>query len=518
MFGFCATLFEMLYLQPPFGTGTLAEISARIAAGEWAAPLPVVRVPKRIKRLLQAGLAHDVHLRPTSMATLATDSLAGPARFARYRVPAAAAIAVIGAAIWLRHRHVPENTSAVRAPQLVSGPAWVRPAEPIPATMFGVTIQTATGAMPAFRVGGVRFWDSGTNWASLEPRRGEFDWTTADRLVAAANAARLPVLFTIGGTPAWAAPTGVHSVYEDGSRASPPDQLADWEAFVAALATRYGDRIEAYELWVLGNDPRFYAGSVEALVEMTRIANRVIKTVVPDARVACPGMGRLWIPAAQQFMRRFAELGGYQHCDVASIKLYQRSAADPPESMLQLVELVDRILHEAGVHPPVWNTGTTYEIPLQGSLDQVTAVNHAVRFFLVGLYGQVRRMYFYNWGGTKIPIVLQAVGGAPTAAALAVQQLERWLENASIRSCGRGPAIGLPENVWQCELTMTGGRPFDAAIRWTDHGSHAGTASPEVASVHDLDGTIRPIAPGEALVATERPMLIEYRTAGGSAP
>ena len=45
------------------------------------------------------------------------------------------------------------------------------------------------------------------------------------------------------------------------------------------------------------------------------------------------------------------------------------------------------------------------------SLDATTARNYAVRFFLVGLFARnvnLERFYFYNWGGTKIPIVLQA--------------------------------------------------------------------------------------------------------------
>jgi len=77
-------------------------------------------------------------------------------------------------------------------------------------------------------------------------------------------------------------------------------------------------------------------------------------------------------------------------------------------------------------------------------------------------------MYFYNWGGTKIPIVLQPVGGTPTSAALAVEQVQRWLRYAQIRSCGNGPGAGLPDDVWQCEFAVAEpGEGRDAVIRWT---------------------------------------------------
>ncbi|MFC5815024.1 beta-galactosidase [Nonomuraea harbinensis] len=137
----------------------------------------------------------------------------------------------------------------------------MRPPAPVPATLFGVTVNSATGAMPSFRIGAVRLWDSATRWSQIQPRRGEFDWSTLDRHVEGAQRSRLPVLFVFGGTPGWASPTGPPAPYPDGSRAAPPDDLADWESFVRAVAGRYRGRIAAYELWVLGNDHRFTAGT-----------------------------------------------------------------------------------------------------------------------------------------------------------------------------------------------------------------------------------------------------------------
>ena len=189
--------------------------------------------------------------------------------------------------------------------------------------------------MPSFRVGAVRLWDSGTRWAEVEPGRGEYDWTVLDRHVAGAQRAGLPVLYVFGGTPDWASPTGAVGPYPDGTRAAPPDDLAEWDAFVRALAERYDSRIDAYELWVLGNDRRFFAGDVETLVEMTRRASGIIRSVDQEATLVCPGMGNLWSPEGRRVMTQFAELGGYSYCDVAGIKLHQRSAAEPPETMLQ---------------------------------------------------------------------------------------------------------------------------------------------------------------------------------------
>jgi hypothetical protein len=413
-------------------------------------------------------------------------------------------------------RPAPPAGSAPAA-QRISGPAWVLPPAPVPPTLFGVTLNSSTGAMPTFDVGAVRLWDSKTRWAQIQPVRGVFDWSILDGLIAGARRAGLPVLFVAGGTPGWAAPAGPRAPYDDGSRAAPPDDLGDWDVFVRTLVQRYKGRIEAYELWVLGNDRRFYSGSVETLVEMTRRASRIVRATDPAATVVCPGMGNLWDAEGRRVLRRFAEAGGYDHCDVAGIKLFQRSASDPPETMLQLLSVVDRTLHEAGAHPRLWSTGTTYSIPLQKPLAEATARQYAARFFLVGLYGRsasLERMYFYNWGGTKIPIVLQAEGGAPTAAARAAARVKRWLTGAQSHSCGHGAAIDVPPNVWRCELTLVrGGRRSDAAIWWTDTGSASVPAGRDVV-VHRLDGGTTEVRSGAAIAVGAAPVLAVHPADG----
>lgn len=399
------------------------------------------------------------------------------------------------------------------AKQTVS--SWETAPQSLPRELFGVTMNSSTGKMPSFRVGSVRLWDSQTRWANLEPRQAQFDWTILDRLVAGANQAGLPVLFVIGGTPQWAAPDAPRMAYDDGSRAALPDDLAHWDAFVNALARRYRGRIEAYELWVMGNDSRYYNGGVERLVDASSRASRIIKGIDPKARIVCPGMGQLWKDEALQGMRRFAELHGYDHCDAASVKLHQRSAAEPPETMLDLLERIDRTFHQANVHPSVWSTGTTYEILLENPLDAERARAYAVRYFLVGLYGRrlnLRRMYFYNWGGSRIPLVLQPEGGAPTAAALAVEQLQNWLDHAELSACGHGLAVNRPENVWQCQFSMidASGR-HDATLIWTDKGTADVVTGPGQITVHQLDGATTQADPGGTTRVSELPVLLEHR-------
>ncbi|MGH4011645.1 MAG: hypothetical protein ACRDTH_26355 [Pseudonocardiaceae bacterium] len=250
---------------------------------------------------------------------------------------------------------------------------------------------------------------------------------------------------------------------------------------------------------------------------MTRRASQIIRIADPQAIVVCPSMGQLWEPQAQQKLQHFAELGGYQYCDVAGIKLYPRSVSDPPESMLELVSTIDKTLHRSGAHPPLWNTGTTYNVTLEKPLDDEQASTYAVRFSLTGLYAHdlnVQRMYFYSWGSSaRVPVVLQAEGGAPTQAALDVEQLQNWLDHALIRSRGHGPAIQLPAHVWQCTFTIAtpNDPPHTAVIRWTDHGTAATAAGPRAVAVRHLDGTTQDTNATATVTVSERPVLITYQ-------
>lgn len=424
------------------------------------------------------------------------------------------ALVLLGAAVASApDRHRPRGPEG-GFPAPVGAASWAQAPSAVAPEMFGVTMNSFSGVMPSFRVGTVRLWDSETRWSQLEPARDEFDWSTLDRLLDGAERQGLPTVFVFGGTPGWAAPDGRKAAYREDSRAAPPDDLADWDTFVRALVRHAGDRIDAYEPWITANHGHHYNGSVETLVEMTRRASRIIRQYDEDATVVCPSITDLWKAESHEYLLRFAAAGAYQYCDAAAVNLYQRSFTDPPETMLESIWKVDRTFQLAGYHLPLWNTGTTQTLQLNDPLDPDTAANHAVRFYLTGLYSRlVARMYFYAWGSGRIPLVVQAEGQAPTKAGRYVDRLQQWLAGAEIRSCGHGTEIGLPENVWECEFLVPDeyGVSRPVRIRWTLSGTADVRAGAGAYRVHHLDGTTREIGAEDAVRITERPLLVRYR-------
>ena len=398
----------------------------------------------------------------------------------------------------------PEEAPPAHAPVTVTAPMWTKTPRAVVPEFVGVTTNTDTGLMPSFPVGSVRFWDTDTRWQQLQPEPGRFDWDTLDKMVGGAAEAGLPMLFTFGGTPAWASPASPRSAYGDGSRTGPPTDLGDWQRFVHAVVHRFHGRIGAYELWDMANHRYFFSGSAADMVEMTRIASQEIRAGDPAATVVCPSMGELWDQAAMDWLADFAQRGGYDYCDAAAVKLSPRNAADPPETMLPLAHRIAVTMQRAGTSLKMWSTGTAYDVPAQHPLDADLGAEYAVRFFLTGLYAQYQRMYFYSWGNaSSVPIVLQPAGGPPTKAARQVARLHDWLADSRITSCGQGRAAGLPDQLWQCRFDHDG----DTFLIWWTVDTSVQVPLPEgTTSVEHLDGTSAPAEP--SIVVTGSPVLL----------
>ena len=82
-------------------------------------------------------------------------------------------------------------------------------------------------------------------WDAIEPARGQFDWATWDAVFAElAKHPTLTPVVALNGAPAWA-----RAAADAGIPQAPPHERADFGAFAAAVAQRYGDRLRYYQVW-----------------------------------------------------------------------------------------------------------------------------------------------------------------------------------------------------------------------------------------------------------------------------
>ena len=150
---------------------------------------------------------------------------------------------------------------------------------------------------PTFQYGMLRShdYDGGVSWRHIEPVKSAFSWSRLDEVVNLHFAAGRKLLYTVLGTPTWAATAAGQARndpygYPGGS--DRPENLADLSSFITALVTRYAGKIWI-EIW---NEPYFtqdwtgfFWGSAENMAAMARTINIAAKAADPTIQVLSPG-------------------------------------------------------------------------------------------------------------------------------------------------------------------------------------------------------------------------------------
>lgn len=192
------------------------------------------------------------------------------------------------------------------------------------------------------------------SWPYVEPRRGRRDPTylgRLDRYVEAAAARGLLVLPVLIDTPCWAArrPAGCRTPADDRSLSSPPRDPRDFARHAAFIATRYGDRLAAVELY---NEPNLPSGRFWRSDEPAAEYARMLHVAVPEIARAAPGVPVLAGAVTLfdlEFVRDLVAAGLPPALDGFSVHPY--TGVGPPEDALsRMVEVRDL------VRRPVWIT------------------------------------------------------------------------------------------------------------------------------------------------------------------
>ncbi len=319
---------------------------------------------------------------------------------------------------------------------------------------------------PDLPVGSFRLWDAQVRWAELQPARGQWQWTRLDALVDKVSGHGAELLYTLGSTPRWASARPDESCpYGQGCAAEPAD-MADWEAYVRAVARRYKGRIRVYEVW---NEPKFqdrggprprgfYSGTVDDMVTMARIARRVIREEDPQARLATPGFdgGPRWLEA-------FLAAGGRDLVDIVAYHFYARGDED---FVAQVVAVRGAMKRQGVEQLPLWNTESGFEAddgrPLAagqarrpGRADSAALL--AQTLVLAAAAG-IERFYAYAWDHPLMGMVDEDGQALPNLQAYA--RVQAWLMGATVGPC-RQPQPG----VVACEGSKAGER---FTIAWAD--------------------------------------------------
>ena len=333
---------------------------------------------------------------------------------------------------------------------LATGNGLAQALGPVTKDFFGLTISRSDPQQPWPNVpfGSWRLWDAYVTWPNLEPKRGQWDFRTLDRLVAEAEAHDVKPLLVLAHSANWASARPTEpSAYKPGFAAEPA-QIEDWRNYVRTVATRYKGRITEYQVWNEPSDKSHFTGSVAKLVELTCEARRILKGIDPAMKLVSAGSagGGRHI----KYLDDFLAGGGAKCVDVVAHHFYVPRFG--PEAMVPLIREVRQVMTKRGVGDlPLWNTETgwwiantdgtpDHELVAKGGWRKLDADQEAgaviERAFLLSRAEGVDRFYWYAWTN-RYGWSLTDLDGKPKPAVRYWSKAYELMLNQQISGCGQ---------------------------------------------------------------------------------
>ena len=181
-------------------------------------------------------------------------------------------------------------------------------------------------------------------WAYLEPRQGQFQWQSAERIIDHANRQGLRMIARLGFVPEWARPNP--SLQQTTTTYLDPAHYADFAAFAAAFAAHFRGRVNYIVLWNEPNlsgewgmqavDPAGYVALLRASYPLIKQANPEVTVLAgalaPTLEPAGSAQGLddlLYLERMYAAMQTAADAPARRPYDAWAVHSYGRTA--PPE-------------------------------------------------------------------------------------------------------------------------------------------------------------------------------------------
>ncbi|MEJ2211056.1 MAG: cellulase family glycosylhydrolase, partial [Anaerolineae bacterium] len=215
-------------------------------------------------------------------------------------------------------------------------------------------------------------------WRDIEGKgRGQYDWSTADRIVQQTQEFGLKLIVRVDHQPDWAGP--------------PPGNINDFANFLSTMASRYKGRIQAYQVWNEPNLAREWGNKAPSAGEYTQMlkkAYNAIKAADPNAIVVSAGMA----PTTELSQRAVP--------DTKFIQSMYDAGARPFFDMLGA--------HGAGYKaPPEMDPGVVANDPNYSNVGDVNCPGPACRIYCFRHVEDLHQIMVNNGDGSKRVVVLE---------------------------------------------------------------------------------------------------------------
>ncbi len=421
-----------------------------------------------------------------------------------------AALAVVGAAALLLAGcgGGEEGTDVTdsSAPQ-TPAPEVTEDPNAIQRSLVGLHIEGAEGgAWASAPFGALRLWDNGTGWSQIELAKGEFKWDNLEgALENAATKGMEDVLYVLGTTPEWAAQEVNEADYPQPGAASAPTNLDDWDEWVTEVVTRFGDRINNYQIWNEANLVNFYRGTPAEMAEMTKRAYDIIKANDPEALVVAPSPStRLTASFDRFFPEYLSELEKLDWpVDVWSVHTYPDGQGAAADRASLIEKFQDTLAASNAPDLPIWDTEVNYGIAGPGDVEgrEITgdeAAGIVVRTYLDDLRLGVDRSYWYIWSLAPLDFLgIQAFAGSDAEQGFFA--LDNWVIGASFNGCAENAGAVA------CDFSRDG---TSWVVAWAENGEASYTTPENSQLTCDPLANCEEAGPNTEITLTETPIRV----------
>ena len=374
-------------------------------------------------------------------------------------------------------------------------------------SLFGLHVNGAErGVWPTINFGSLRLWDNATSWTNIETSKGVFDWTNLDRAVSNANQNGVAdFLMVLSGTPTWATNQRNPISLPAPNASGVPANMADWDDWVRAVATRYKGKITNYQPWNEANLKTFYTGTPAQMADLTKRAHDIIKSIDPSATIVSPSTGLRLNGALQRFYPKFLQELKARNwpVDVWSAHTYPNSLGTTNDRRKLANTWIDLLKAAKAPNLPLWDTENNYGLGGPGTdfpeqdIKGSKAASWTAVTYLDALRLGISRVYIYQWGPYNDLWGIQYKDGAP--GAIAMNTLQKWIVGTTYKGCKEAKRkvtckFRTSDGINQIVYSETRKKKFKVAKRYKQ--------------MCQLDGTCSAV-PANRKVRTKSPVLLK---------
>jgi len=366
----------------------------------------------------------------------------------------------------------------------------------VPGNYFDMTLTEIQAPFPSASIGSLRLWNTGTDWAHMNPAAGVYEFSQFDQWLDQAATHGVDLLYTFGRTPDWASanPRLGCSPVPAGECAPPKDLNPDgsgsdqlWKDFVTAIVTHNKESRTGHVLhWEIWNEPNAqgnWQGTVAQIVRMTADAWAIIKAIDPTASVNSPAPTGEWKPdgkhtAVALWMLEFLTLGGGKYLDVLDFHTYvwKHHSIPVAEEVVPLVQSIQALaaaFHMSSL--PLWSTEGSFGSSVDGEegiSDPDQQAAFTARHLLLQRSERLARFYWFAWNSAPPSewgtlwtwtqshgCTISDNSGFLCKAGVAYKQITNWLTGAKFTQ----PCIPVNgSQLWTCQFSRPGGYQAEA--------------------------------------------------------